>query len=764
MNKDAIMNERQSGHRLEHDSRPGTEMTFSPNWIGASIGVIVVVLIVSAAAGWLFRSGFGRGLDTAAGLIVGAAGFVVFATMVLGLSSLIARIPLPAVAVVGGGIATLAALFVLRSEVFSGSFWPATVYFPVLLLAVVVHALLGAWLVVRPERGVWFWAVVGAVILLDVGGGMWLAREGSMPDSVNPRTTTASSGPILEATDPSVTGPLPVQVLHYGSGHNTRRPEYGDAAAIITAPIDASPLLAEWKGIRKRMRERYWGYGIDEYPINGTVWFPDTAGTFPLVLIVHGNHSMEDFSDPGYAYLGELFASRGFITVSVDENLTNATWSGDFGGDEQAIRAWILLKHLAVWRTWNATPESPFYRRVDLERIGLIGHSRGGEAVAMAAAFNKLPFMPDDASVPVDTGFGIKAVIAIAPTDYRYDRRMVVENVNYMTIHGSYDTDVSSFYGLRQYDRVRFSDDGFWFKVGIYVHRANHGQFNTVWGRTDMSPPLSWLLNLRPLLSGEAQRQVGKVYFTAFLETTLHDRHEYLPIFKRPSAAARWLGEVTLQHRYHDSDIYLLANYEEDFNVLTGSQPGVAIEAAGLAVWREAELDFRQDGRAQLNNAVYLGWNDSADDSEPAEASYALWLRNIVGVGMRASALTFSLAATDERPPDAEEPNQTDDPPAVIIQLSDADGTAVEVGLDEVATVRGPVHSPLLMKTEGLSREFYGRTWEPILASYEIPFTAFRGDAANFDAGHLRDIRFRFPRARARVIVLDDIGLRLANP
>ena len=37
------------------------------------------------------------------------------------------------------------------------------------------------------------------------------------------------------------------------------------------------------------------------------------AGPFPLVLIVHGNHDMAEFSDPGYEYLGELLASRGFI-------------------------------------------------------------------------------------------------------------------------------------------------------------------------------------------------------------------------------------------------------------------------------------------------------------------------------------------------------------------------------------------------------------------------------------------------------------------
>ena len=42
------------------------------------------------------------------------------------------------------------------------------------------------------------------------------------------------------------------------------------------------------------------------------------------------------------------------------------------------------------------TRSNRFHGKVDLDRIALIGHSRGGEAVAIAALFNRLPFYPDD--------------------------------------------------------------------------------------------------------------------------------------------------------------------------------------------------------------------------------------------------------------------------------------------------------------------------------------------------------------------------------
>ena len=121
--------------------------------------------------------------------------------------------------------------------------------------------------------------------------------------------------------------------------------------------------------------------------------------------------------------------------------------------------------------------------------IALIGHSRGGEAVALAAAFNRLTRYPDDASLEFDFGFDIQAVISIAPVDGQYlpaDQRAPLSDINYLVFHGSHDGDVTSFHGLRLFNRVRFTrgPDSGMFKSAVYVYRANHGQWNTVWGHT----------------------------------------------------------------------------------------------------------------------------------------------------------------------------------------------------------------------------------------------------------------------------------------
>jgi dienelactone hydrolase len=218
-----------------------------------------------------------------------------------------------------------------------------------------------------------------------------------------------------------------------------------------------------------------------------------------------------------------------------------------------------LLEHLKLWREWNQAAGNPFQGKVDLARIALMGHSRGGEAAATAALFNRLHYYPENANIRFDYGFAIQAVVAIAPADGQYKpagQSRWIEDVSYLTLQGAQDADVSSFMGSRQWEHVRYTQPGSpWFKAErfkaeIYAYRANHGQFNTVWGRTDAGEPLSWFLNLKPLLAPEAQRRIAKTYIAAFLEATLKDRREYLPLFEDWRVGRAWLPDTLYVNRY----------------------------------------------------------------------------------------------------------------------------------------------------------------------------------------------------------------------
>ena len=155
----------------------------------------------------------------------------------------------------------------------------------------------------------------------------------------------------------ALNGPNRVHLLFYGSGTDTRRPEYGSSVAIKTRSVDASLFFKDFDGWKRWTRKKYWGFDIDKLPLNARVWYPEGAGPFPLVLIVHGNHNMVEFSDPGYAYLGELLASRGFILASVDENFLNSGLFHD-PPKQQAVRGWMLLEHLKASGVSGTRPKA----------------------------------------------------------------------------------------------------------------------------------------------------------------------------------------------------------------------------------------------------------------------------------------------------------------------------------------------------------------------------------------------------------------------
>ena len=56
-------------------------------------------------------------------------------------------------------------------------------------------------------------------------------------------------------------------------------------------------------------------------------------------------------------------------------------------------------------------------------------------------------------------------------------------------------------------------------------------------------------------------------------------------------------------------------------------------------------------------------------------------------------------------------------------------------------------------------RIHYKSSTEPVLQTYEIPLSGFVAANPNFDPGLLKQVRFRFDRTKAAVILLDDVGL-----
>jgi dienelactone hydrolase len=634
---------------------------------------------------------------------------------------------------------------------------------------------------------------------LFIFGAIYLLYPGKASEEVKAWSMEATELPAqMEINNPALPGPYKIDSLSYGWGKDKPRKEFGSRVKLKTRAVDGSNFLDGWEKLSGKMRSLYWKMGPDSLALNGRVWFPEGDGPFPLVLMVHGNPLDRDFSDPGYGYLGRHFASHGMIAVSVDENFLNGAWS-DFGSGletENDCRGWLLLKHLEQWREWNRCDTLRFYKKVDMDRVVLIGHSRGGEAVSVASCFNGLPFYPDNAKEVFDFNFGIRGIAAIAPVDGQYSPAGIptpMADINYFTIHGSMDGDMRSYDGLRQMRRVQFNDSAYHFASGLYLHGANHGQFNRSWGIFDNGYPNSLLLNRKAIITVEQQEKVALVYLTAFVLESCNPGSGYLPLFKDYRSGRHWLPDLVHLNQFHESTAYIVCEYEEDLNLGTGTCGVDSIVASGLALWKEGRIpkkwgDYR-------NNGVFLGWNNEKD-SIPGD--YVIFLDSSFSAQIEwARALTFLAADAqidpgqrldDEESEDAdneaensekdskksrkdaenaekdsdatkkeakEEDHEDPVPVDFSIVLTDTSGLEYRVRLGDFQNLQ-PAIKPEVYK----SRLFWEDAESEVILQYvSLPLGKIKSSSGKpVSAGAIRSVGFIFDAEKKGTVLLDQLG------
>lgn len=140
-------------------------------------------------------------------------------------------------------------------------------------------------------------------------------------------------------------------------------------------------------------------------------------------------------------------------------------------------RANILFAHLRIL-------EKKFPGKVS-NSIGLIGHSRGGEAVIRAAQNINIPSLNKQYSYLHGKLDKIDAIISLAPTDQATDKiANLTQSIPYLVLYGSYDADVTGTVlsrspnrnsGYSLYDRTINNSE----KSFAFVHGATHNGFIT---------------------------------------------------------------------------------------------------------------------------------------------------------------------------------------------------------------------------------------------------------------------------------------------
>ena len=321
------------------------------------------------------------------------------------------------------------------------------------------------------------------------------------------------------------------------------------------------------------------------------------AGQHPIFFIQHGNHKIcevfgythatcpdRTLNHEGYMQLLEILASHGIIAVSIDAYDL-------IGPVPQWIheRGELILKHIELWShmnnaaTYVSYPDpsgGTFTSNVDMTKIAVSGHSRGGEAAVSAYDQN--------------TAFNIVAVSSIAPTD-RYDLSnplYTLGDIPYFVILPAADGDVSDLRGIRIYDRAGSTIGNNTVKSGIHLYGASHNFFNTVWAADgdDGAPG-------RPeYIPAPQQQKIGESYLSAFSRIHLNNETVYLDMLRGNLVFPSTAG-VNNYNFHHEKNHFVL---ETGIDSMSGSVGVTKSSVTGPSI--------------HTTQALQVGWNAAGDE------------------------------------------------------------------------------------------------------------------------------------------------------
>jgi dienelactone hydrolase len=263
--------------------------------------------------------------------------------------------------------------------------------------------------------------------------------------------------------------------------------------------------------------------------LNGVMAAPATGGPFPVVLILHGTHpgcpetehnvdrwpcdpAVEQPNYRGFAYLVRALAAQGYVALSPNINAENTFGFGEPVAGERLEQ--LVDLHLGALAEANAGGANSFglelTSRADVNRLAIIGHSRGGEAaIVLARNLAEESMHGDLAYGPVD------GLLLIAPSPVFADPAEGVPSPMAILLPAC-DADVINQDGQVFYEALRLQDTHDR-ATSVWLERANHNAFNTI------LPADPFGLQGRPdcelLLDGEAQRDFLAAYATDFLAT-----------------------------------------------------------------------------------------------------------------------------------------------------------------------------------------------------------------------------------------------------
>jgi dienelactone hydrolase len=494
--------------------------------------------------------------------------------------------------------------------------------------------------------------------------------------------------------------------------------------------------------------------------IRGLIRYPATApgvdadvstllDTYPLVILAHGNHRV--FSAPGVRVnnfngledLARHLASYGYVAASVDLDGMNLPARRDPAIVQRGL---TILENITELETLNGT-DPQLRGRIDLGRMALVGHSRGGEGVVSAEVSNRAPGGP---------GRPVQAVVSIAPTDAL---GLVNSSTPYLVIYGTADNDVKSGQPFQLYDRATR------LKSMVFIEGAIHNLFST---NTD------WVLNPDSgdgrAIGAAEHLNLARAYALGWIEMAIRGQRDHLPLFDRNGRPASVPGPAIF-HQFQQvaAQRAVVDNFEQGaFDLAAPLGPQLATRAerntlngpvtvaglvapVGLANAR-TEASLRRRELAFFCHDTFgamVAWAAAGGTYTTAFAA-----SNVSGFRV----LSFRAA---QRFGVARNPNPAGLAPGVVhdltVRVTDSAARAARVRAGTVATIPFPWKRPTGLVPPAGTGEGGETLNKSALRTIRLPLAAFKDANGALDLTAVVSITFEFDQRATGELAIDDI-------
>lgn len=459
------------------------------------------------------------------------------------------------------------------------------------------------------------------------------------------------------------------------------------------------------------------------YHVRGSIYYPAQddgvdqpfnkrlaqLGRVPLVVCVHGAHSPETPSYHGYDYFQYELARMGFIAVSVDERETDL--GADWSGWTQNIvrRAELAISSIAFLQTLDAG-DPIFGGKFDFSRTGLMGHSRGGDAVIAVAERITLP------------GVTIRAVLSLAPVNSGANSGKP-HGYAFMTLLPAADGDVRADPGAMFYDQAVPAP----VKTQLYVDFANHNFFNRQWTNDDTGGGL-------PIMSRPDHEAILSAYGCAFFRFALRGDNTfgYLDARLLPSG----VQNQNIHLAYDVPSARVVDNYEA--HPITIDNEAMATTQLGGVV--SADFPFAQVGGA-FNTSFFGNTTGNVETAGKGKTGgFREPLKKLAD--LRKAEVRVRAAEVFQAPNIP--PNRT----GFRVGVEDRFGTVAWVDVDDVG---------------GLSRPFDRRAFDSLtktmLSTFRFPWHCFVASQPRLRLRAITAIHLGMNRGDGRPIAFDDLEI-----